>query len=142
MNQPKYCIAKLKDALKSISEEQKVELLKEIGKFIAILHKNGHIHGDITTSNVIITETQDIFIIDFGLHDYSDQIEDKSTDLHLFKRVLISSHGNDFNLCFEAFLDGYRDGYEPEKLKDCERIIKNISIIESRGRYVKKEDRT
>jgi TP53 regulating kinase-like protein len=119
-----------------------VKILKEIGKNIAILHKNGHIHGDITTSNVILTNSQDIFIIDFGLHDYSDHIEDKSTDLHLFKRVLISSHGNDFHICFEAFLDGYREGYEAEKEKECEEIIKNVSIIETRGRYVKREDRT
>ena len=56
---------KLRDALKSITNEQKVKFLNEIGKFIAILHKNGHIHGDITTSNVIITETKEIFIIDF-----------------------------------------------------------------------------
>lgn len=133
---------KLKDALKSITNKQKVKFLNEIGKFIAILHKNGHIHGDITTSNVIITETKEVFIIDFGLHEYSDQIENKSTDLHLFKRVLISSHGDDFKLCFEAFLEGYRNGYGTEKIKECEYIINNISVIETRGRYVNKEDRT
>jgi len=132
---------KLKDALNTIAKDKKVRYLKELGKSIAILHKNGHIHGDITTSNVIITETQDIFIIDFGLHNYSDSIEDKSTDLHLFKRVLISSHGNDFTICFEAFLEGYRRGYGIEKINECKRIIKNITIIETRGRYVKKEDR-
>jgi len=132
---------KLKDALSLITKDTKVRYLKELGRIIAILHKNGHIHGDITTSNVIITETQDIFIIDFGLHIYSDSIEDKSTDLHLFKRVLISSHGNDFNICFEAFLEGYRGGYGTEKKNECRKIIKNITIIETRGRYVKKEDR-
>lgn len=132
---------KLKDALKSLTNEQKVNILKNIGKNIAILHKNGHIHGDITTSNIILTPTEEIFIIDFGLHDYSDYIEDKSTDLHLFKRVLISSHGNDFCLCYEAFLEGYRNGYEPENIKECKEIIKNIKTIETRGRYVKKEDR-
>jgi len=132
---------KLKEALNSIPNEKKVEYLNEVGKNIATLHKNGHIHGDITTSNVIITETKDIFIIDFGLHEYSDHIEDKSTDLHLFKRVLISSHGNDYDICFESFLKGYREGYGPKKANECEEIIKNVTIIETRGRYVKKEDR-
>jgi TP53 regulating kinase-like protein len=132
---------KLKEALKSLTDEQKVNILKNIGKNIAILHKNGHIHGDITTSNIILTNTEEIFIIDFGLHDYSDYIEDKSTDLHLFKRVLISSHGNDFHLCFKAFLEGYRKNYELENAKECKEIIKNIKTIETRGRYVKKEDR-
>ena len=132
---------KLKEALNSITNNKKTQYLKELGKNIAILHKNGHIHGDITTSNVIITKSQDIFIIDFGLHDYSDYIEDKSTDIHLFKRVLISSHGNDFVICFEAFLEGYREGYGTNKTNECEEIIKNVSIIETRGRYIKKEDR-
>ena len=102
---------KLKDILHSLTTSKKVLYLKEIGKNIAYLHRNGHIHGDITTSNIILTPTQDLFIIDFGLHDYSDSIEDKSTDLHLFKRVLLSSHGSDFSICFDAFLEGYREGY-------------------------------
>ena len=132
---------KLKDALNSLTDEQKVNILKNIGNSIAILHKNGHIHGDITTSNIILTNAEEIFIIDFGLHGYSDYIEDKSTDLHLFIRVLISSHGNDFGLCFEAFLEGYRNGYELENMKEYKEIIKNIKTIETRGRYVKKEER-
>ena len=132
---------KLKDILDSLTTLKKVQYLKEIGKTIAYLHKNGHIHGDITTSNIILTPSQDLFIVDFGLHNYSDSIEDKSTDLHLFKRVLISSHGSDFFICFDAFLEGYREGYGIDKINECKRILKNISIIETRGRYVKKEDR-
>jgi len=132
---------KLKDVLFSLVTDKKVQYFKEVGKNIAYLHKNGHIHGDITTSNIILTPAQELFIIDFGLHDYSDSIEDKSTDLHLFKRVLISSHGSDFTICFDAFLEGYREGYGIEKNNECKSILKNMTIIETRGRYVKKEDR-
>ena len=132
---------KLKDILHSLTTSKKVQYLKEIGKSIAYLHKNGHIHGDITTSNIILTPSQDLFIIDFGLHNYSDSIEDKSTDLHLFKRVLISSHGSNFTICFDSFLEGYRKGYGIEKIDECRAILKNMSVIETRGRYVKKEDR-
>ena len=132
---------KLKDILYSLTTSEKEQFLKEIGKTIAYLHKNGHIHGDITTSNIILTPTKDLFIVDFGLHAYSDSVEDKSTDLHLFKRVLISSHGSDYTICFNAFLEGYREGYGIEQIDECKSILKNISIIETRGRYVKKEDR-
>ncbi|MBY9017120.1 MAG: Kae1-associated serine/threonine protein kinase [Candidatus Lokiarchaeota archaeon] len=132
---------KLKDVLQSLTATKKVQYLREIGNSIAYLHKNGHIHGDITTSNIILTPSQELFIIDFGLHDYSDSIEDKSTDIHLFKRVLISSHGSDFTLCFDTFLEGYREGYGIEKKIECRDILKNISVIETRGRYVKKEHR-
>ncbi|MHA2280976.1 MAG: KEOPS complex kinase/ATPase Bud32 [Promethearchaeota archaeon] len=132
---------KLKNILENLSENKKNKYFKKIGRNIAVLHRNGHIHGDITTSNFIITDGEEIFLIDFGLHDYSDTIEDKSVDLHLFKRVLISSHGNDFEICFNSFLEGYRSEYESISKITCDQIIKNIEAIESRGRYVKPEDR-
>ncbi|MFX1317054.1 MAG: KEOPS complex kinase/ATPase Bud32 [Promethearchaeota archaeon] len=131
---------KLKNLLGRLTIDKKQEFFHKIGTFIAILHKNGHIHGDITTSNIIITG-DDLFIIDFGLHEYSDKLEDKSVDLHLFKRVLISSHGDDFKICFNAFLKGYRSEYERENKNECNSIIKNINIIETRGRYIKSEER-
>lgn len=133
--------SKLKDILSIIDDKKKQEFFTKIGKSIAVLHKNGHVHGDITTSNLIITEKEEIFLIDFGLHDYSDSIEDKSVDLHLFKRVLISSHGKYFNICFNAFLEGYQMEYDKEGSNEGNLIIKNISNIETRGRYIKKEER-
>ncbi|MFX0083356.1 MAG: KEOPS complex kinase/ATPase Bud32 [Candidatus Hodarchaeota archaeon] len=132
---------KLKNLLKRLNDNKKESYFKQIGIYVAKLHKNGHIHGDITTSNLIITKGEEIFLIDFGLHDYSDTIEDKSVDLHLFKRVLISSHGYDYEFCFKAFLEGYRSGYRKTNKIECNQIIKNINAIETRGRYVKSEDR-
>ncbi|MEJ2250322.1 MAG: KEOPS complex kinase/ATPase Bud32 [Candidatus Lokiarchaeota archaeon] len=132
---------KLKNLLVMIDNDLKRKFLYKLGKFIAILHINGHIHGDITTSNVVITENNELFLIDFGLHEYSDTLEDKSVDLHLFKRVLLSSHGEDFQLCFNSFLDGYTKEYQKAGIKEYQGIIKNINVIETRGRYVKKEDR-
>jgi len=132
---------KLKNLIKTLNISKKKEIFTQLGRIIAILHINGHIHGDITTSNIIITSSEDIFLIDFGLHDYSDSIEDKSVDLHLLKRVLISSHGDDFKLCFNAFLEGYKSEYKDRGINAYNNIIKNISIIETRGRYVKKENR-
>ena len=132
---------KLKDILEQMDTAKKKKLFKKIGNSIAKLHKNGHVHGDITTSNMILTNDDELFLIDFGLHDYSDSIEDKSVDLHLFKRVLISSHGKDYETCYDAFLNGYKEEYSKAKLDESNAIIKNIAAIETRGRYVKKEDR-
>ncbi|TFF99436.1 MAG: Kae1-associated serine/threonine protein kinase [Promethearchaeota archaeon] len=132
---------KLRNALESLDNSRKEEIFKEIGRYIAILHMNGHIHGDITTSNIILTKNHKIFFIDFGLHEYSDSIEDKSVDLHLLKRILISTHGKDFNMCFNAFLRGYHQEYRKEATEESRQIMKNIDVIESRGRYVKKEER-
>jgi len=132
---------KLKDILPNLDDSKKQLYFNEIGRIIANLHKNGHIHGDITTSNIIITPEENIFLIDFGLHEYSDTIEDKSVDLHLFKRVLISSHGKDYKYCFDAFLEGYRSEYKKIDSTEWKAIIKNIDAIESRGRYIKSEER-
>ena len=132
---------KLKDVFGKMDDSKKIKLFRKIGSFIAKLHQNGHVHGDITTSNMIVTNDDELFLIDFGLHDYSDSIEDKSVDLHLFKRVLISSHGEDYEACYAAFLEGYMEEYSNAQLDESASIIKNIAVIETRGRYVKKEDR-
>ncbi len=132
---------KLKDLVKSLNIKKLEVYFKKVGEFIAILHRNGHIHGDITTSNIIISPNEDVFLIDFGLHDYSDSIEDKSVDIHLFKRVLMSSHGKHYEICYKAFINGYKSGYDENSLEEYQSIIANIKVIETRGRYVKKEDR-
>ncbi len=132
---------KLKEILSNIEDSKRQHYFNEIGRAIAILHIHGHIHGDITTSNIIITPEENIFLIDFGLHEYSDTVEDKSVDLHLFKRVLISSHGKDYKFCFDAFLEGYSSEYKKIDSNEWKVIIKNINVIESRGRYIKSEER-
>lgn len=133
--------AKLKEILHNLDENKKQSYFNRIGGTIAKLHINGHIHGDITTSNIIITPEENIFLIDFGLHEYSNTVEDKSVDLHLFKRVLISSHGKYYKFCFDAFLEGYKSEYEKVGLNEWKNIVKNIDAIESRGRYIKSEER-
>lgn len=133
--------SKLRDILSNLIDNQKNKYFKEIGRIIAKLHINGHIHGDITTSNLIITPDENIFLIDFGLSQYSDSIEDKSVDIHLFKRVLISSHGKHYKFCFKSFLEGYRLEYKNIDPSKCEIIIKNMEVIATRGRYVKPEER-
>jgi TP53 regulating kinase-like protein len=132
---------KFKDIVNKLDKNDLRGYFKKVGLMISKLHKHGHVHGDITTSNLILTPSKNIFLIDFGLHEYSDSIEDKSVDLHLLKRVLISSHGDLYKLCFKSFLDGYRLGYMDHNLKLCNDIINHINVIESRGRYVKKQER-
>ncbi len=130
---------KLKEIMYKLTNSKKKNIFHDIGQQVARLHINGHVHGDITTSNIIITEKNQIFFIDFGLHEYSDSIEDKSVDIHLFKRVLVSTHGSDFKPCFDAFLEGYRSIYKTVEKNESKLIIKNISAIERRGRYVKRD---
>lgn len=98
-----------------------------IGSKIATLHSKNIIHGDLTTSNMIIKDGE-IFFIDFGLGFFSDKVEDKAVDLHLVKQALESKHHEICNECFRAVLEGYKS------YKEHKKVIDRLKVVESRGR--------
>ncbi len=116
---------KLRDAL---NKNNCVRLCKELGKKIAILHKNNIIHGDLTTSNMIFNK--EIYFIDFGLSFFSDKTEDKAVDIHLLRQALESKHHEIFKKSFKAVLSGYKIKNPYYKI-----IMKRLEKVEARGRY-------
>lgn len=107
----------------------------EIGGKIAILHNNGIIHGDLTTSNMILKKkrtrpSECVFFIDFGLSFFSHKAEDKAVDLHLLKEALESKHYLFWEKAFKAVLKEYS-----KSAKDAELTLKRLEAIEKRGRY-------
>jgi TP53 regulating kinase and related kinases len=106
-------------------------LCHELGNIIATLHYNNIIHGDITTSNFILTPQKHLIIFDFGLSFFSERLEDKAADIRLFKEILNSVHVEYFERSFENFLLGYRKTYGKKSLK----IFNTVEEIEQRGRY-------
>ncbi|MDG6223213.1 MAG: Kae1-associated kinase Bud32 [Candidatus Bathyarchaeota archaeon] len=123
----------IKEVLNNISKQERFNLCKVIGKMIGRLHKNGIIHGDLTTSNMILTPYGKVVFIDFGLSERSTELEPKGVDLHLMKRTLQSSHYKHAKESFKAVMDGYAQSVGHEETK---QIIKKIKEIEKRGRYV------
>ena len=121
---------KLKDIL---TEENCAEIGEKIGKNTGILHSQNIIHGDLTTSNMMLHEGK-IFLIDFGLSFFSHKPEDKAVDLHLLKQALKSSHHKIFEKCFKAVLENYE-----EKCGNYPEIMKRLEKVESRGRYKNKK---
>ena len=115
--------------LKNIFNQDFEKHSKLIGKNIALMHKNGLIHGDLTTSNMILKDYI-IHFIDFGLSFNSDKAEDKAVDLHLLKQALESKHFEVFEKAFEIALDEYSKHYEKAS-----EVIKRLNIVEKRGRY-------
>ena len=105
---------------------------KKIGEDVAKLHEIGIVHGDLTTSNMILEKKGDIYFIDFGLATKSDKIEDKAMDLVVFKKMLQSTHYKYFSEIWSAFLEGY------SKYKKSGEIVKKITEIEKRARYVER----
>lgn len=80
-----------------LDDQQKlIELGNIIGKSIGKMHYTDVVHGDLTTSNMMIVENEseihDIILIDFGLGMTRPVIEDKAVDLYVLERALISTH--------------------------------------------------
>lgn len=114
--------------LKKVIKE-KPQLIEVLGENIAKMHSADVIHGDLTTSNVIYSDEENLYVIDLGLSQVSDRIEDKAVDIHLLKQVLESSHPSIADKAWEKFLEGYED-YDGS-----ERVLEKLEEVESRGRY-------
>ena len=103
-------------------------LCAEIGRKIAVLHNHSIIHGDLTTSNMILSK--EIYFIDFGLSFFSDKAEDKAVDLHLLKEALESKHYKIWEECFKCALEAYK-----KEAKGSNETLKRLEAVEKRGRY-------
>ncbi|MCW4016781.1 MAG: Kae1-associated kinase Bud32 [Candidatus Bathyarchaeota archaeon] len=123
----------VKEVLDAVSKEERLSLCRLIGKMIGRLHKNGIIHGDLTTSNMILTPYGKVVFVDFGLSERSVELEPKGVDLHLMKRTLNSTHYKHAKECFKAIMDGYAESVGEKETK---QVTAKIREIEKRGRYV------
>jgi TP53 regulating kinase-like protein len=123
----------VKEVLDTVSWEERLRLSVLMGRMIGCLHKHGIIHGDLTTSNMILTPYGKIVFIDFGLSERSVELEPKGVDLHLMKRALQSTHYKHAKECFKAVMKGYAESVGDEEAK---KVAAKIREIEKRGRYV------
>ena len=114
-----------------LPESKIVELSKDIGKLVGTLHKNGVMHGDLTTSNFILFKNT-VFVIDFGLSQNTIKSEDHAVDLRLIKEILNSAHAKIMLSSWKNFLCGYKSIVGNTYYA---KITKLVSDIESRGRY-------
>ncbi|KAM0862894.1 hypothetical protein ACQ4PT_044976 [Festuca glaucescens] len=78
-----------------INEERLNDIATQIGNAVGKLHDGGLVHGDLTTSNMMIkNNTNQLVLIDFGLSFTSAIPEDKAVDLYVLERALISMHSS------------------------------------------------
>ena len=114
----------LKDIFDKLKEKERLNLCKALGEEISKLHSAEIIHGDLTTSNLILKDDK-LYFIDFGLGFFSNKTEDKAVDLRLLKQALESKHYKSFPKSYNKILKHY-------KHKD---VLKRLEKVESRGRY-------
>lgn len=117
--------------IRNIPAKQIIKTCKEIGKIVGILHKNGVMHGDLTTSNFVLSQ-KGLVILDFGLSQKTDKIDDYAIDLRLFKEVLNSAHAQIVDYAWALFIQGYQKILGKNIT---EKIINQVLVIEKRGRY-------
>jgi len=123
----------VKQLLDEVSESQRRQLCLKIGELIGRLHKHGIIHGDLTTSNMILDSDGKIFFVDFGLGEKTSELEARGVDLHLMRRALESTHFRFAEECFNAVIEGYSKVLGDNVTK---KVLDKIGEIERRGRYI------
>ena len=123
----------VKQVLANVSNKERQELCTSIGVLIGKMHRHGVIHGDLTTSNMILNGEGKIFLVDFGLGEKNMELEARGVDLHLMKRALQSTHYQFAEECFKSVMAGYSAVLGGE---EAEKVLEKIREIERRGRYV------
>ena len=123
---------RLKEALEEGKNEDKRRILFSLGKALGRMHSSGLSHGDLTTSNIVITP-RGLTFIDPSFGSKEATLEDMGTDLNLFTEAHRAAHPGDEEL-LEIFFDGYREG-----CPFADEVIRKAEEIERRARYLREE---
>lgn len=124
---------------KSISKDAQIKLIDElfekIGNIVGTMHSKNIIHGDLTTSNILLNPKDedfteyDVIMIDFGLSHYEEGAEDKGVDLYVLERALLSTH-SELPQLFDLILNNYRKVNSKEQ----NTVIAKFEEVRARGR--------
>src|SRR3989339_803621 len=98
---------RLSENLNGFSLQEQKNIAKKIGENTTKIHDEHIIHGDLTTSNMILLKDK-LFFIDFGLGYISQKYEDKAVDLHLLKQALIAKHYKNAEILFNEIIKNYK----------------------------------
>ena len=102
------------------------------GSTVARLHQHHLIHGDITTSNLLLVgagPAASLAVIDFGLSCQEGVAEDKGVDLYVLERAFLSTHPNTEQLFGEVVAAYTRDAG-----KGRGEVLRKFEEIRLRGR--------
>ncbi len=97
-------------------------IITEAGRQLAILHKAGIAHGDYTPANIMVSKKH-VYVIDFGLSEMTNSVEEKALDVLLMKRSLSKSE-------YATFVKSYSRSFS-----GAPSVLARLREIEIRGRY-------
>ncbi|CAJ0955827.1 unnamed protein product [Ranitomeya imitator] len=106
-------------------------LAERIGQILAWMHDEDVVHGDLTTSNILLRPPHpdlNLVLIDFGLSFISALPEDKGVDLYVLEKAFLSTHPQTEDM-FRALLQSYTVAS-----KKSSPVIKKLDEVRLRGR--------
>jgi len=119
-------------------------LLRRMGEVVGKLHMAGIVHGDLTTSNMMLKPSTsasaereedrrdligDVILIDFGLATQSVSDEDRAVDLYVLERAFGSTHPKE-----EGFFDEVLKAYGESMGKGGKVVLRRLEDVRMRGR--------
>lgn len=110
-----------------LTAKNAAEVGTQIGSCLGQMHTVDIIHGDLTTSNMIVDDA--LYVIDFGLSYVSTRVEDKAVDLHVLKQALEAYHHKIWETVFAAVVSEYSKTYS-----DASAVLSRFEVVEKRGR--------
>ncbi len=123
---------RIKDFLNDAPSAEMKQIAELIGSALGKLHLAGIVHGDATTSNMILHNGR-LYLIDFGLGYFSNRAEDFGTDLAVLQEAIRSTHFEHFKELWHNTISAYEKSFPAAK-----QSLKALQDIESRGRYMTK----
>ena len=112
---------------KVLKEVLTPELLEKAFEQIILMHNQNIVHGDLTTLNFIERKSETL-LIDFGLAEFSQKVEDKAVDLNLFFSCIKNEHPSLYTMK-NSLLKLYE-----HKANDSKKILERLEQVEKRGR--------
>lgn len=119
-------------------DEDVAQMLNEVGELVGKLHLNDMVHGDLTTSNVMLDDGHPC-LIDFGLGDHLSLAEDRAVDLYVLERAVNSTHSVYAEQYNQWFHQGYERIHTEEKYrkgsaKRFKETMRKLEDVRLRGR--------
>ncbi|CAJ2502397.1 Uu.00g097910.m01.CDS01 [Anthostomella pinea] len=127
-----------------------VALMRRIAGALGRMHKVGIVHGDLTTSNMMLRPwgegrerpanghaggqgdgllEGEIVLIDFGLAGQSTSDEDRAVDLYVLERAFASTHPRAEALFSTVLESAYREAFKQAPI-----VLKKLEEVRMRGR--------
>ena len=126
---------RLKEFFNETDDSSREKIAEMVGKSVGLLHKHGIVHGDLTTSNMILKD-EEVYFIDFGLGEFTQRAESMAVDISVLKEAFKSTHFKHLNPLWDSFIKGYKQTND-----NFNKVLDTLEDIEKRGRYVKRDGR-